>query len=202
MLKIRILALTIAVLLLLSGCGTEPTIPTTQKEPTLQIVPSTQPTVPTETTAPTEPTWPENKMFQVFDLDGLKIRLPKGFELNTSYENILLEAWYSYIVVIREPLRSHPDLPAMTLEQYAQTLKDMVDPSAKLQWVDGILSHKYEMTVADGAVYYYWITFFKTETDFWILQFVCDAREADKYQIRFLQWAKSIEFDKPEQSVV
>jgi hypothetical protein len=202
MLRKHILTLTFALLLTLPGCNAEPTVPATQAAPTVQTTPSTTVTVPTEPSVPAEPTWPDNKMFQQFDLDGMKIRLPKSFQRNTSYDTMVLETWYSYIIVTREPLKSHPDLPGMTLEQYAQTRRDMANPDAKLHLVDGILCYEYELPVADGAVYYHWVTFFKSETDFWIIQFVCDNREADKYQIQFLQWAKTIEFAKAEQSVV
>ena len=186
----------------ITGCGQEPTSPALLTQPTVQTVLPTDTSAATEPTAANEATWPENKMSQVFDLDGMTIRLPKSFKRNTVYQEIVLETWYSYIVATREPLASHPDLHGMTLEQYAQTIKDMIDPNVKLQWRDGILCLEYELPVEGGAVYYHWITFFKTGTDFWILQFVCDAREAGRYQIQFTQWAKSIEFTEPEHPFV
>ena len=196
MLKKTIALIIVSVLLLLPGCDAEPTSATVRTRPTAFT------TIPTEPSITTEPTKPENKMYKMYDLNGMQIRLPPTFTLLDSSQPIILDNWYCCIIVHREAVSSHPALPEMPLEEYAKALMGFSDVDAKLEWVDGILCHDYELPATNGTYSNYWATFFKTDTDFWIVEFVCDAREADKMRIQFMQWAKTIEFAEPEHPIV
>ena len=196
MLRKAIVFIVTAVLLLLPGCDAESTSAAIPTEPAAVT------TVPTEPTIATESTKPENKMYKVYDLNGMQIRLPPTFTLLDSSQPIILDNWYCCIIVHREAVSSHPALPEMPLEEYAEALMGFSNVDAKLEWVDGILCQDYELPATNGTYSNYWATFFKTDTDFWIVEFVCDAREADKMRVQFMQWAKTIEFTKAEQSLV
>jgi hypothetical protein len=190
MLRKHILTLTFALLLTLPGCGREPSSATVHTEPTDLASTTVHPTV------SSNPTVPESKIYKIFELNGMRIRLPSYFKINASHPTPGFECWHSGILVTREPFTVHPDLSGMTLDEYGQTLIQMGGISAQLQRMDGITYFEYEVPVSDGAFYHYLVTLFKSETDFWIIEFVCDSREADMHRVEFMQWAKTIEFSK------
>ena len=196
MLKKAIALIIVSVLLLLPSCGREPTFVSIHSEP------SDRASTPAEPTVNSNPTSPENEIYKFFELDGMRIRLPSYFKINTGYPTPGFECWHSVILVTREPFTEHPDLSGMTLEEYGQTLIHMAGISAQLQWIDGIAYYEYEVPVNDGVFYHYLVTLFKSDTDFWIVEFVCDSREADMHRVEFMQWAKTIEFAEPEHPIV
>ena len=162
-------------------------------------VPSTQGSDPVITTVPEETespiyTNPHNSKFKTYSIEGMQIDLPPGFKQVVGDVGIGFESTYSIILVEREPFTDHPSLPGCTLEKYGQLLIDYRCIDSKLEMTDGILNFDYEVLISEGIYYHYFVTLYKTETDFWIIEYICDLREADRHRPEFLQWAKSVKF--------
>ena len=150
----------------------------------------------TEDSAMTTPSEGEGKNEKTFSLDGVQITLPDDFkDNNTTGIFAGFSDGYSVILLHREPFTVHPSLETYALEEYGERLIQSRNLNATLQKTDGLLCFEYEINVGDGSVKYnYFVALFKTKTDFWIFEFVSDAREAQHQREEFVQWAKTVKF--------
>ena len=147
------------------------------------------------TTIPSETENTENTN-KTFSLDGVQITLP-GYFKEESATGIFASFFdeYSVILLHREPFTEHPSLEMYTLEEYGEKLIQARNINAALQKTDGLLCFEYELNVGDGSVKYnYFVVLFKTNSDFWIFEFVSDSREAQAHREEFIQWAKTVKF--------
>ena len=48
----------------------------------------------------------------------------------------------------------------------------------------------------NGKNIYYLATVNKSEDAFWLIQFICSEKNKDKYKPKFLEWSKTVSFDK------
>lgn len=56
---------------------------------------------------------------------------------------------------------------------------------------DGLISYNYEWET-DGDIYYYYIVVYKRNSTFWVVNFVCKAKDRYTKQPEFVEYAKSV----------
>ena len=149
----------------------------------------------TEDFTQTIPSKVEDENQKTFSANGVQITLPDDFtEFGDTGAAVGLSDGYSAISAYREPITSHPSLETYSLEEYAERLIQSRNMSVDLQKIDGLLCFEYEVDVEETVKYSYFVVLFKTKTDFWIFEFVSDAREAHLHRDEFVQWAKTVTF--------
>ena len=60
---------------------------------------------------------------------------------------------------------------------------------------DGVTYFEYVKEM-NGKNIYYLATVNKSEDAFWLIQFICSEKNKDKYKPKFLEWSKTVSFDK------
>ena len=81
-----------------------------------------------------------------------------------------------------------------TLNDYAELViaaNEMKDVT--VQTKDGLTYFNYKSDV-DGDEYTYYAFVYKTDDAFWMVQFACDSKSADKQVDNFFKYAKSVSF--------
>lgn len=139
----------------------------------------------------------ENAEPKTFTADNMSITLNENFS-----EDVLdsFTACYSSrdvaAFLLKEEFSLMAGLENYTLEQYGQlVLQNNGMPDFQLQTVDGVLYFEYEVdNEADKTTYYYFSTIHKATDAFWLVQFACNAADAEEHIPDFIQWAKSVSF--------
>lgn len=82
-----------------------------------------------------------------------------------------------------------------TLEEYAEESIKFNELDAEVKKENGITYYLYKMYVDnEGAQYYYFAAFYKTEDAFWTITFAIDEAQYEEYEPLFFEWANSVMF--------
>ena len=134
---------------------------------------------------------------KVFTVEELSITLTDAFE-----EKKLLTqtAYYEsddmLVTVLRESdatLRSESLDPEMSAAQYAETVVEMNQINAKVQTDDDLTYFSFRQEINDESCYF--VAFiYKTEAAFWMIQFVCEAGDAEDLEPLIFSYARTVMF--------
>lgn len=81
------------------------------------------------------------------------------------------------------------------IEDYANAVIKNNKADYELKEKDGLSYFEYEQTV-NGKDFYYLATLYKSDDAFWLVNFACEKSNKDSYQEAFMEWAKTVTFDK------
>ncbi len=81
------------------------------------------------------------------------------------------------------------------IEDYAKAVIKNNKADYELKEKDGLNYFEYEQTVS-GKDYYYFAAIYKSDDAFWLVNFACDKNNKSEYQDKFVEWAKTVTFDK------
>ena len=112
-----------------------------------------------------------------------------GFDVIVVSEKVNVMAW-------KIPYTEENDIASYTPEQYAS---DIVTYSGisyqELTTKDGLTWFEYENVGEDGETYRYYAYVYKTDREFWVVQFAVRSDLASKYASQIRKWAKSVTFE-------
>lgn len=150
------------------------------------------------TTSSSPATYPEETLqagYKLFTSNGIQLTLPNNFYEVKGQSRITFYDEYSVILIERESFTEHPSLSDMSLCEYCKALIESRNIDAPVKIIDGLFCWEYEVDIPnDDAWYNYFVVTYKTSTDFWIIEFVSDSREAAQHRNSFIAWAKMVEF--------
>lgn len=143
-----------------------------------------------------------NNKYQTFTADGIEFTLPIRFQEYVVQGRTIYWDKYSQVMFEREPFTEHFSLSGYSLEEYGQLLIESRNMNCSLHVIDDLLCFEYEVDLPDGtARYNYFVVLYKTDTDFWIVEFVSDSREAQLHRDEFIEWAKMVQFADQQDAV-
>lgn len=181
------LLLSLILVLALFGCGNAPA--TTAHRHTL-------PAPATSSTAATTVPETKNDDYTTFTTEHFRITLPRKFREELTADG-RISFYNGYVIVLPsyELFSEHPSLSEMTLEEYGQKLIESRNFDTTLSTVGGIPWFEYRVDDPNGTVHYtFFVTLYKTDTAFWIIEYISDSRTAEHFRVDFLEWAETVEF--------
>ena len=132
---------------------------------------------------------------RTFILDGITLTLPEDFEEIHELQWPQFYNGYSFVTVVREPFSAHPSLKEMSLDEYCPALIESKNLDATVRVQRDLHWFDYTTDIPDsGRELYHFVVVYKTNSDFWIVEFMCDARTGVRARTYFAMWAKWIEF--------
>ena len=140
---------------------------------------------------------------KVFSKDGMSITLTENFVENEYYG---FTAYYdtedAQVYVMKESfsLLKENDQPTnISTKAYAEIMLKTQELDAEVFEKDGLTYFYYEKDVLGYSDVYvrnsYYAVAYKTDDAFWLFQFACEKSLYDEYEEKFVEWAKSVEFD-------
>ncbi len=81
------------------------------------------------------------------------------------------------------------------IEDYAKAVVKNNKADYELKEKDGLYYFEYEKAV-NGKDFYYLATLYKSDDAFWLVNFACEKSNKSNYQDSFMEWAKTVTFDK------
>lgn len=140
---------------------------------------------------------------KVFSKDGMSITLTEDFVENEYYGfNAYYDTEEAQVYVMKESfsLLKENDQPTnISAKEYAEIMMKTQNIDSDVLEKDGLTYFYYEKDVLGYAEEYvknsYYAVAFKTNDAFWLFQFACEKSLYNKYEEKFVEWAKSIEFD-------
>ena len=133
---------------------------------------------------------------KTFDLDGFHITLTDQFqEEEMEGVTVYLVSDHVGIAAYQE---SFTDLEIVglngdsTLDEYMQVVIQNNGGNEEIRHENDLTYVEYEEGI-DGETYYYFVTVFKGEDSFWVVNFFSLADNKNTYRNDFIKWAQSIE---------
>ena len=129
---------------------------------------------------------------KVFTKSGMVITLTSDFE---EQEIVTQTALYvsqkAIVTVLKEDGSAIPDYGIKDYAELVCRLNKLDDDKVVLK--DGYAEFTYEKEV-NGKDFYYYARCIKNGTDFWLIQFACETKNAEAYAETFDHWASSVRF--------
>lgn len=101
------------------------------------------------------------------------------------------------VLVMKDDYETFPELKGLSIEEYFELVKiSNQDTVAILREEDGLyyFIHRYtDSNIREKIVWYAFI--YRTENEFWFIQFGTRAENEEKHKDDFFQWAKSVRFE-------
>lgn len=136
---------------------------------------------------------------QTFTKDGVSITLTSEFlEKHTNGFNAHYKSLDVSVFIRNASFESKPALANYTLAQYAEELYKQNNHTVPqgVQTAQGLTFYEYNhYNSDDGITYCYFTYIFKTNSDFWIVQFSTPEMEIENHRKDIAKWAKSVEFE-------
>lgn len=133
-----------------------------------------------------------------YSKNGITLTLPGNFsETEAEGYDYALESRDVAVMVLKERFSDYEALGVsvsdMTLFDYAGLIitANGLPESTPISTADGLTSFTYEREV-DGDEFYYYSVAYKGSDAFWIVQFVCIAKDKNDKQSDFAEYAKSV----------
>lgn len=133
---------------------------------------------------------------KTFTADGFQITLTEDF---SEFEEEGCIACYANedvaIRVSKETFESYPILAECTLEDYALLILEGAELDCELSEIQGLMSCEIEQPgIGGNTTYNIFITFYKSNTAFWVVEMAIDTQDAQALRADAINWAKSIVF--------
>ncbi|MBR6049661.1 MAG: hypothetical protein IKP68_00480 [Clostridia bacterium] len=136
-----------------------------------------------------------------FAFDGVRITLNKTFNVedNPNFEGILYSSSSGVAVYIErdkfDNFTSYKDFDKLTVEEYAELIAEINEIENEPKTKNGIVWLENETTNSNGKKEIEFISFFKTEDSFWIVEFDIPENRVEKHSADIEKWAASVRFD-------
>lgn len=130
---------------------------------------------------------------KTFSKAGMSISLTSEFtEKDIVSQTVYYESRKCIVTALKEEFSL---LPNYSLSEYTDTVKSNNKLTAESHVREGkdYMYFTYEKT-ASGKNFYYLATTHKSDDAFWLIQFICEQSDKDKYNDKFLGWADTITF--------
>ncbi len=134
---------------------------------------------------------------KTFTRDALQITLTDKFtETPADGYTTIYQCEDSAVFVLKESFADVEGGEETTLEQYGQMLidKNAKVSDAELQSVEGLTCFEYQYKNDNNSNMYYFVTVYKTQDAFWLIQFATPKADTASYRETFIEWAKSVQF--------
>ncbi len=82
-----------------------------------------------------------------------------------------------------------------TLTDYAEAVKTANSFTGNIIEKDGLVYFTYEKDVS-GKSFFYLASVYKADDAFWLVNFACESKNKDEFEPKFIEWAKTVEFEK------
>lgn len=131
---------------------------------------------------------------KTFAHDGMSITLTGSFR-ETDYNgfDVCYDSSKVAVFVIKDSFSVMDGLEDYTLREYGEAVIEGNDFSSLLESSDGLTYFEY--TGTSDQAYNYYAFVFKADDAFWLIQFATPESEAEKYEAKIFEWAKTIKFD-------
>lgn len=134
-----------------------------------------------------------------YSVNGINVTLEDGLvETDIVSQTVYLKGIDMEFTALKE---SYTDLEKVnitsenSLEDYASLVVSNNKLDSELINKDGVVYFEYVKEM-NGKNIYYLATVNKSEDAFWLIQFICSEKNKDKYKPKFLEWSKTVSFDK------
>lgn len=134
-----------------------------------------------------------------YSVNGINVTLEDGLvETDIVSQTVYLKGIDMEFTALKE---SFTDLEKVnitsenSLEDYARLVVSNNKLDSEVINKDGVVYFEYVKEM-NGKNIYYLATVNKSEDAFWLIQFICSEKNKDKYKSKFLEWAKTVSFDK------
>lgn len=131
-----------------------------------------------------------------FSGEGLTITLTDNFKTaDIEGYTLCYDSFDVGVFALKESVSDYPILADVTLDEYKEYVLEAnsekspkEDPS-----IEGLKVLKYEYYVdTKKANYTYFISLYKAQDSFWLVQFACKSSDFADYEPYFIKWAKSV----------
>jgi hypothetical protein len=131
---------------------------------------------------------------KTFTCEGMSITLVGNFR-EVEYEGFTTcyDSNKVAIFALKEDFSLADGLEDYTIRQYGEAVIESNDFIASLKNSEGLTYFEYQGT--SNQVYNYYAFIFKTDDAFWLIQFATPESEAEEYEAKIFEWAKTIKFD-------
>jgi hypothetical protein len=134
-----------------------------------------------------------------YSVNGINVTLEDGLvETDIVSQTVYLKGIDMEFTALKE---SFTDLEKVnitnenSLEDYARLVVSNNKLDSEVINKDGVTYFEYVKEM-NGKNIYYLATVNKSEDAFWLIQFICSEKNKDKYKPKFLEWSKTVSFDK------
>ena len=134
---------------------------------------------------------------KVFADNGMQVTLTNEFKSvkMQNYTNCYDSAKVA-VFALKEAFTLADGFENYTLEQYGNLVLQNNNLSVQLKNVDGLTGFEYEFTNPETKDTYKYFSFvFKSDDAFWLVQFATLTENADAYNAKIVQWAKTVSFE-------
>ncbi len=132
---------------------------------------------------------------KTFENAGLSITLTDAFyEKELVSQTCYYESSSSAFVALKEDFSLFEDAGIstdMTLEEYAQLAIENNQLSSEVVKEGDLVTFSYERS-SSGKDFTYFAVVKKGSDAFWLCQFFCEKKDAEKFKPQFIQWANTI----------
>ena len=136
---------------------------------------------------------------KTFSFKGLNITVTSVFrEMAQEDYAFALDSGLAAVFGLQETFEEYPQTRSMSVKRYAEITANAngKDNTTDVETVDGI--PVFEFTADnDGVTYKYLAASYKNADGFWLVQFASREEDYDALKEAFLNYAKSVTFDKP-----
>lgn len=137
---------------------------------------------------------------ETFTYGEMTITLTDDFsERNYEGYSACYESYDTIVMITKDDSSYFENFEEYTLKQYGEdTLEyNEFDDSVKLKEEDGLTYFEYEYTDEEtGDIYSYFVPLYKSDEAFWFFQFASFKEDYETYRAQFIEWAKTVEFEK------
>ena len=136
---------------------------------------------------------------KTFSSNGISVTVDTSFKEEN--DDTYLFSVYSKnvrIIATRDVISELAILDNMSLDGYAELIYDARDYADKSEIThsDGLTYFTYEYTnPSNDRTFTYFTSFYKTDSAFWIVQFMTYKESAEKYRPDIIKWASSVTFE-------
>lgn len=81
-----------------------------------------------------------------------------------------------------------------TIADYIKVVEKNNGSTFDVKEEDGITYFTYEKEIS-GKSFFYLASVYKTDDAFWLVNFGCETKNKDKYEQKFIKWAKTVKFE-------
>ena len=135
-----------------------------------------------------------------FSKEGMTITLTNSFwEKSVDGYTICYDSRNDAVFVLKEAFSLLDGAEDLTLDEYAEMVRknNASRSPSEIKKEEGLTIMEYTfLNESNGITYAYLTTMFKTSDAFWLIQFTCEKSDYDTRRASYIEWAKSVKFDK------
>lgn len=134
-----------------------------------------------------------------YSANGVSVTMDEGF---VQKENVAYTTYFlsdnAMFLALKEDFSSLSQIGLSensSLKDYAEVIKTANNLENEFKEQDNFMYTTYESEVS-GKEFFYLAAVYKTDDSFWLVNFACSSSDKDVYTKKFLEWAKTVKFEK------